>query len=306
MLLSGEWSSVDDGAKLIEHQTQPIARRTLVAGGLAGLAGALGGCSTRVAQAPEREATTVRSLTARVPFVIGARGGARDWPEMTVFGFEQAATIPRIQAMELLVARTADGVLVCSADFTTKRVTGRDLVIAEETWASLSKLRVHGRDTKEPSQPERPFARFDDIIDAFIDRFVIFVEPLSNEAVTNLMPKLISLHAPNRIVWKQPITSTRFGEAKLHGFTTWGYALSDPAHLGKNLRRFASSDEIDMIGASVTKPKVAERVLEVAERYDKVPVAWNVRSGSELTRAVDQGFAGISTTAVREIVAIAR
>jgi len=253
---------------------------------------------------PEREAISVRELTASAPFIIGARGGARDWPEMTSFGFEQAATIPAIRAMELSVARTADEVLVCSADPTTKRVTDRDLVIADETWATLSKLRVHSRDTKEPSQPVRPFARFDDIIDRFIDRFVFFVEPVSNEAVTILMPKLMSLHAPNRIVWKQPITSNRFGEARLHGFATWGYVLSDPAHLGKNLGRFASSDEIDMIGASITKPKVVRSVLEVAERYDKLAVARNVQSGSDLGHAVDRGFVGISTTAVREIAAI--
>ena len=254
---------------------------------------------------PAVDRISIQSLLSDPPFVIGTRGGSRDWPEMTVYGFEQAAAIPEIRAMEALVARTKDGVLVCSSEPTTERLTGRRLTIADETWATLSELKVHARETKEPDQPAQPFARLDDIIDRFIDRFVFFVEPLSAATVTNLMPKLISLHAPNRIVWKQPINSSRFGEAKLHGFSTWGYVLSDPAHLGSNLKRHAASDEIDMIGASITKPKLAASVLDVAERYDKVPIAWNVRSGSELSKAVTKGFLGISSTAVREIAAIA-
>lgn len=297
---------MEHAVSVSSRQARPIARRTVLAGGVAGLAGLVVGCGSREATVAATNVVSVKALTARAPFIVGTRGGSRDWPEMTLFGFEQAAAIPAIQAMELLVARTADDVLVCSADPTTRRVTGRDLVVADETWATLSALQVHSRDTKDPGQPVRPFARFDDIIDAFIDRFVVFVEPVSKATVTNLMPKLISLQAPQRIVWKQPINSNRFAEAKRHGFTTWGYSLSDRAHRGSNLRRLAASDEIDMVGASITKQKVGEEVLEVAERYDKLPVAWNVRSGSELTRAVTKGFLGISTPAVREIVALTR
>ncbi|HSU34628.1 MAG TPA: glycerophosphodiester phosphodiesterase family protein, partial [Propionibacteriaceae bacterium] len=192
-----------------------IARRTLLGGGLAALAGAAGCQRLTDDPLPGAPGLSTRTLTAAPPFFLGWRGGSRDWPEMTTYGFEQAAAIPAIQAMELVVTQTADSVLVCNADPTTQRVTGLDFTVAEETWATLSGLKVHAKETKDPQQASQPLARLEDIIDRFIDRFVFFVEPQGGEAAGNLMAKLISLEAPGRIVWKQPINSDRFGEARL-------------------------------------------------------------------------------------------
>lgn len=284
-----------------------IARRTLLGGGLAALVGA-GGCQRLTDDpVPAAAALSARTLTATPPFFVGWRGGSRDWPEMTTYGFEQAATIPGILAMELVVSQTVDSVLVCSADPTTQRVTGLDFTVAEETWATLSGLKVRATQTKDPEQPSQPLARLEDVIDQFIDRFVFFVEPGAAEVVGNLMAKLISLNAPGRIVWKQAINSERFGEAQLHGFSTFGYALDEPAHTGDNLKRLAQSDDLDMIGSSITLPKkLLSSVLDAARQNGKRPVTWKVGGRAELERALDLGFEGIGTPAIREIVAMQR
>ncbi len=68
------------------------------------------------------------------------------------------------------------------------------------------------------------------------------------------MASLLSLGHPERIVWKQPVTSSRFAEAQRHGFSTWGYVLDQAAHLGDNLKRYAADNAIDMLGASQGHP----------------------------------------------------
>ena len=147
----------------------------------------------------------------------------------------------------------------------------------------------------------------EDIIDRFIDRFVFFVEPQAGTAAGNLMAKLISLDAPGRIVWKQAINSDRFGEAKLHGFSTFGYVLDEPAHTGENLKRLAQSDDLDMIGVAISHPKkLLSSVLDAAQQNGKRPVTWKVGGRAELERALDLGFEGIGTPAIREIIAMQR
>lgn len=288
--------------------TRPIARRTLLAGGLAGLLTAPVGCRQPAAPAPTPSSNlSVRTLTADAPFLVGWRGGARDWPEMTEYAYQQTATLPDVQAVELVVGQTADSVLVCIADPTTKRVTGLDYTVAEEKWATLAQLRVHAKATKEPRQPSQPLARLDEVVDRLIDRFVILVEPGSRECVPNLMAAVIALNAPGRVIWKQPITSDRFGEAKLHGFSTFGYVLNDPLHLGDNLRRLAQSDDIDMIGISITQqPKTVGTVLDVARQNGKRTITWRVSGRADLNRAIGLGFDGIGTEAIRELAGIRR
>ena len=87
------------------------------------------------------------------------------------------------------------------------------------------------------------------MVDAYHDRYVLFVEPKVPPAAEPLMKRMIGLNQPDRVVWKAPINSSTFAEAKRQGFATWGYVLNEPAHLGANLDRLAASADIDMLGA---------------------------------------------------------
>ena len=210
-----------------------LTRRAFLGGALA-LAAAGAGCSTPRPSAAQ--AASVDTLTATQPFYIAHRGGGGNWPEMTAYAYAQAAQIPGLQALEISVCLSADGVLVCSHDPTTARMTGTPYTIAEETWATLSTLKVSGAETTEPDQPPQPLTRFDDVVEAYIGQFVLFVEPKVKAAADPLMVRMAALDQPERVVWKSPINSSSgFAEAKRRGFGTWGYVLNETAHTGRQL-----------------------------------------------------------------------
>ena len=117
---------------------------------------------------------------------------------MTAYAYDQASRQPKIKAMEISVCISADGVLVCSHDPTTTRVTGAECIIANEKWTSLSKLKVKPTDTTDPMQPARHLARFDDIVQAYADKFVLFVEPKVEAATDPLMARMTELNQPEQ------------------------------------------------------------------------------------------------------------
>ena len=114
-----------------------IRRRTLLGGGLAALVSSAG-CRTEL----PRTTWTIADLVADDPFYVAHRGGGDNWPEMTAYAYSQAARLPYVGAIEISVCLSADGVLVCSHDPTTLRVTGTDLRIADQPWSVLSRLKV--------------------------------------------------------------------------------------------------------------------------------------------------------------------
>jgi glycerophosphoryl diester phosphodiesterase len=166
---------------------------------------------------------------------------------MAAFAYSQAASLPFVHAIEISVCRSSDGVLVCSHDPDTLRVTGVAHEVAQTDWATLSSLMVTSQYTDDPQQPARPMGRLDDVIGTYIGRLVVFVEPKTLDAAAPLMQTLVALNQPERTVWKQYVNSPNFTAAKSHGFATWGYVLNEPAHLD-HLEQFAANPAIDMLG----------------------------------------------------------
>ena len=120
------------------------------------------------------------------------------------------------------------------------------------------------------------------------------------------MATLISMNRPDRFVWKQPIVSHRFAEARSHGFGTWGYVLREKAHLGSNLTRLAASPDITMLGVSGKHPdSVMRSVSAAAKDLRKPAIAWNVFGGRDLKRALGLGFTGIATPDITKILELA-
>lgn len=284
-----------DSARLTPRVT--LNRRTLLAGSLAtALAGAMP-VQARATAAVTR--ATVSSLTSTHPFYIAHRGGGRNWPAMTAYAYSQAVQVPGIHALEISVGITSDGVLVCNHNPTTTHMTGVPYVIADETWETLSQLRVLPTYTLDPSQPSRPFSTFEEVSHSYIDNYVLFVEPKVSLAGDKLMKKMASFGQPQRIVWKQPINSRRFAVAKEHGFTTWGYVLNEPAHTGDNLERYAASPHLDMLGAPLGQPDAfVSQVVDAADRNGKKTIAWEVSSVAHRTRALRLGCTGLMTSDV--------
>jgi glycerophosphoryl diester phosphodiesterase len=205
--------------------------------------------------------------------------------------------------MEISVCISADGVLVCSHDPTTTRVTGVERIIANEKWASLSKLKVKPVGTTDPTQPARPLARLDDIVQAYADKFVLFVEPKVEAATDPLMARMAELNQPERVVWKQWLASPKFGVAKQHGFATWAYVLNEPNALG-NLKRLAGSKSIDMLGAPREESDdFALAIVRAADAQHKETIMWNIRNLADRARALRLGCEGLMTSNVQEVLA---
>lgn len=286
--------------------TQPPARapelfgrRTLLLGALAaGLAG--GGCHKGLsASSPP---ATVTTLAATDPFYIAHRGGGGDWPEMTGYAYEQAAKLPGLHALEISVCLSADGVLVCSHDATTKRTTGVDYTIAEQTWQTLSTLKVSAQSTTNPNQPGQPLTRFEDVVERYADRYVLYVEPKVPAAVARTLDRLAELNQPERVVWKQYINSTVFPAAKARGFSTWGYVLDEPSHRGANLARLAALPDIDMLGAPAESPALAREVVTAGRRNGKKIIMSVVRNDEDRARARQMGCSGLMASSIAELI----
>lgn len=171
---------------------------------------------------------THEGLSAQRPFYVAHRGGGANWPEMTAYAYRQAAALPFVQAIEISVCRSADGVLVCSHDPTTLRVTGADHEISTTNWSTLSRLMVTPEYTDNPDQPARPFSRLDEVLDDYIQRLVVFIEPKTSDANDPLLLKLIMLNQPQRTVWKQPVNSPKFLAAKEHGLRPGATSSASP------------------------------------------------------------------------------
>lgn len=276
-----------------------FGRRELLAGGLGLLA--LSGCGTLGALAgavPDlAPAASLAGLLSDNPFYVAHRGGGANWPEMTAYAYQQAAALPYVKAIEISVCITADGVLVCSHDASTRRVTGVDHEISKVDWATLSGLQVTAEFTDDPQQPARPLSRFDEVIEQHLPNLVVFAEPKTPQALEPLMARLRQLGHPERTVWKQPVNQPNFGTAKVNGFGTWGYVLDEPGHLGERLPRFAADPNIDMLGIEKSQPAaVVSRVVGLADQNGKPTIMWAITDVAQRNRGLDLGCRGMMTS----------
>ena len=282
--------------------SRAMSRRSLLASAV-GVGLLATGCG-RAPVTPETPPATVSSLVAASPFYIAHRGGGGNWPEMTAYAYDQATALPSLRAIEISVCLSADGILVCSHDATTTRTTGVDYTIRSEQWATLAPLMVTSAYTTDPTQPARPLSRFDEVIEAHLDRYVVFAEPKTPEAIEPLFAKLVALDQPERVVWKQPINQPNFARAKSLGFATWGYVLDEPGHTyPPRLARFAASAEIDMLGAPRTQPDdFVAKVVRAASDNGKKTIMWDIRSTDDRARALSLGCTGMMTSNLTQVL----
>lgn len=282
-----------------------LSRRAFIGGGLALSAGLVVGCGQRPpnTSATAGQPSTVKSLLTGSPFYIAHRGGGDNWPEMTSYAYRLATALPGLQAIEISVCLSSDGVLVCSHDPNTLRMTGANYNIAQQPWSVLQPLMVTSAYTLDPTQPARPFTRLSDVLPLYIDRFVVFIEPKTPQAVAPLMKTLVDLKQPSRTVWKQPINQLQnFTVAKSHGFSTWGYVLDEPGHLDARLSAFAASPEIDLLGAPRAKSaSFVKDVVANANANNKLTIMWDIRTAADRDRAMRLGCTGMMTSNIAEV-----
>ncbi|MEW6434166.1 MAG: glycerophosphodiester phosphodiesterase [Myxococcota bacterium] len=76
----------------------------------------------------------------KAPLHISHRGGAKRYPENTMYAFEQAVRVHRTDMLELDVHATRDGVVVVAHDATLERCTNGSGPLSALTWDELRRL----------------------------------------------------------------------------------------------------------------------------------------------------------------------
>jgi glycerophosphoryl diester phosphodiesterase len=100
------------------------------------------------------------------PEVIAHRGGGDEWPEETLYGFEQAVNLG-VDVLEMDVHRTIDGALVLMHNETVDRTTDGTGRIKDLTLAEIKKLHAAARWPAEEKYRDIKVPTLEEVFDAF-------------------------------------------------------------------------------------------------------------------------------------------
>lgn len=183
---------------------------------------------------------SVTAMLAASPFYISHRGGSRDFPEMSLYAYGQSV-LRGYGAIELSLARTSDGVWFGLHDATLDRTSGVTGVTASAiTWAQVQSYEILGSTaSNNPGQANRPYMRFEELMDLYYATHVIFIDPKVvasgfRQELLNMMDALPDTPT-DRIIAKYYGVSGGVGntgwafEASSRGYTTWGYFYQSDA-----------------------------------------------------------------------------
>ncbi|HUX68983.1 MAG TPA: glycerophosphodiester phosphodiesterase family protein, partial [Cellulomonadaceae bacterium] len=155
-------------------------------------------------------------------------------PEMSLYAYEKAVEAG-FDALELSLARTADGVWFGLHDDTLDR-TSRAVQAKASTmsWAQVQEYRILGSNAvDDPSQPDRPYMRWEELLDRYYGSHVIFIDPKSAlQHAGELLTKMNGLAGTpqDRLVCKgygisgdSRNTTGWARDAADNGYRRWGY-----------------------------------------------------------------------------------
>lgn len=208
-------------------------------------------------------AGTVAGLLATPHFSVAHRGCDRSWPEMSFYAYQRSVEAG-FDALELSLARTVDGVWFGLHDDALDRTSHTVRKIASGmTWAQVQGYRILGSSAvDDPTQPDRPYMRWEELVDRYYGSHVIFVDPKSGLThARELLTKMTSLSGTpqDHFVCKgYGISGNAEGStgwaklAKDNGFARWGYFYeSDVPRLEAYQGRW------DILGMSCSAPDSA-------------------------------------------------
>lgn len=153
--------------------------------------------------------SSISDMLSRTTFFCGHRGGSANWPEMSMQGYTQAA-LRGYGALELSLARSSDGVWFGLHDASLDRTSlgtgggsGTTLVASSMTWAQIQTYTIRPATVAPVNSTVRPYAKLDDILDAYLRSHVIFIDP---KAALAYRSELIAI-LKNRPEWQSRIVA---------------------------------------------------------------------------------------------------
>lgn len=177
---------------------------------------------------------SVVAMLAEPLFFVAHRGGSYDFPEFSLHAYTQSVA-RNYGALEISLARTMDGVFFglhdASLDRTSLGTIGNTLNPETMTWAEVQAYSILPPSTA-PSQPARPYMRWEEIVLAYGSTHILFIDPKVvdsqyHDALLDMMDALPN--ATDRMVAKffgvsGGVGNTGWaGKARDRGYTTWGY-----------------------------------------------------------------------------------
>jgi glycerophosphoryl diester phosphodiesterase len=178
-----------------------------------------------------------------VPWVVAHRGGAAEAPENTLAAVRRALAVG-VDAVEVDVRLTADGVPVCLHDATLDRTTTGRGPLAAQPAAAVARLDATARWSGAPRYPPEPPPPLAAVLAAIAGRADLFVE-LKPQDDPAAMARLV--HA----VWRALAAHEAFA---------WATALSFDWAALVALRRLAPALPTQALVAGPLRPADAARV----------------------------------------------
>lgn len=283
-----------------------VSRRAVLTGGLGIAALAATGAAVPVALDRWRadpRGLRVSELVAAADFSIAHHGGSADWPEMSLEAYRRSVRIG-VDALEMSVARSADGVWFGLHDATLDRTSGTTgLVASEHPWSELQRYRIRPTGAHDTSSAPQPYLPFPDLVGAYAKTHTIFVDPKAAEP--RFYPELLALmdaagpKATDSFVAKAYCTTKQWADAaRARGYRTWGYYYGRDLADGSTPLA-ASQGSWDLLGLDVAAPDGAWAQLRA---LGKPIVGHIVASAADAQVVRARGARGLMVSAVREVL----
>jgi hypothetical protein len=228
---------------------------------------------------------TIDDLFSTNPFYIAHRGSGDSWAEHSFDAYSNSVQLG-LKAIEVSVNATADGVLVCHHDQSTKRLGTDEVVIADTEWSELSQVRTDARAWLGPSYALQPIALLTDVLDVFAATHVIFIEDKQASNTDQLLDLLDTYEdSTSHFVWKQWAGANQYRAASKRGYRVWGYFSEDIIPRVEELAR-----RLDYLGVPTdsTDEDVARLVAT-----GKPVIGWEVHRRSTRERMTALGVQGM-------------
>ena len=241
---------------------------------------------------------SITSMLAQNPFYLAHRGGSANWPEMSLYAYTQAG-FWGVGAFEISLARTSDGVWFGLHDASLDRTSGTTGFIASEhTWAEVQAYQITASATTDPTQPTRPYATFQEIMDAYYDSHVFFID--IKDAVSYRNELLDTLDAmpgdpTEKFVAKYYGPATAWAvSARARGYKTWGYFYEVNA---ANLATYQGF--YDILGMEYG---ASAGTWTTITSFGKPVVGHVIASSTQATAAFAGGAVGLMVAGVQQVV----
>ncbi|MFE2973363.1 glycerophosphodiester phosphodiesterase [Streptomyces sp. NPDC059258] len=233
--------------------------------------------------------------TPSSPRFFGHRGGGMVRPEHTLVGYRACAAMGF--ALEVSVNVDASGELWCLHDLTLDRTTYQTGNLNTYTTEEVGQaVLTNGRTLLGPGWTDQRMVPLRQVLDEFLGRIPILLEPKGNDAVVPCQTLLDTYypHAPRSVIWKAHIGTLSLPWAKTRGYRTWVYLDSNTTDATMD----GKDTNVDYWGVSTTFTD--QRIQQVVARGKPV-FAWPVYRRSQVARLTGLGVVGMMSSDPRYV-----